>query len=378
MKEKIRILHFPISNNKGGITSYALTNWKYIDRSKFHFDFATMSKKIDYLDVIEPDSCVHFISSYHEDDSKRFEEQFETIFSEGNYDIVHLHTTFWKSFEVERIARQHGVKVVIHAHTTDIKKSELSSYEDEKQKHYELQGLLDEQTADAFLACSSKAANFLYGSRIPNDRVQIIKNAIELERFRFNLEKREKTRAELGLAEDEIVLGSVGRLDYPKNHEFLIEVTSRLLSHSDKYRLLIIGDGKRRDNYLEMIDRLGLQDYVQIIGFQRDIERYYSAMDFFLQPSFYEGFPITAVEALANNLLCVESDTISDEICLTDKIVRVPLRGEDWGEYILGTNTNSNDRYEEWPEQLEEYDIKRQIRVLEKIYESVANNRRIE
>ena len=85
MKEKIRVLHFPISNNKGGITSYTMTNWNYIDRNRFHFDFATMSRKIDFTDVIEPYSRIHYINSYHEDDRKGFEEQFKTIFLEKSF-----------------------------------------------------------------------------------------------------------------------------------------------------------------------------------------------------------------------------------------------------------------------------------------------------
>ena len=49
---KIKILQFPIANSNGGITHYALNNWKFMDKDCFHCDFATMSKKIDFENEI--------------------------------------------------------------------------------------------------------------------------------------------------------------------------------------------------------------------------------------------------------------------------------------------------------------------------------------
>ena len=48
MDKKIKVLQFPIAASKGGITQYVLANWKYIDKSRFQFDFATMSKELDF------------------------------------------------------------------------------------------------------------------------------------------------------------------------------------------------------------------------------------------------------------------------------------------------------------------------------------------
>ena len=63
--KKIKVLQFPISNSKGGITQYVLQNWKYIDKSKFQFDFATMSKSLDFADeLLSTGSKIFYISCY--------------------------------------------------------------------------------------------------------------------------------------------------------------------------------------------------------------------------------------------------------------------------------------------------------------------------
>lgn len=114
---KIKILQFPIANSKGGITQYILQNWKFIDKAKFEFDFATMSKSLDFENELKKTgSKIYYISCYAEDNKEKFVREFTEILSNGNYDIVHLHTKQWKSFLVERIAKEAGIKKLLFMH----------------------------------------------------------------------------------------------------------------------------------------------------------------------------------------------------------------------------------------------------------------------
>ena len=71
--EKIKVLHFPIRNTNGGITRSAMKYWRFIDKSRFHFDFATCSKKLDFeQDILDMGCKVHYISSYAEQDPESF------------------------------------------------------------------------------------------------------------------------------------------------------------------------------------------------------------------------------------------------------------------------------------------------------------------
>ena len=71
--KRIRVLQFPVANSKGGITQYILQNWKFIDKSKFQFDFATMSKSLDFAGDLEKEGCrIHYIPCYAEQDEEKF------------------------------------------------------------------------------------------------------------------------------------------------------------------------------------------------------------------------------------------------------------------------------------------------------------------
>ena len=77
---KIKILQFPIANSKGGITNYILQNWKYIDKTKFRFDFATMSHSLDFAEELEEQGCkIYHISCYAEDNIEKFVHEFRNI-----------------------------------------------------------------------------------------------------------------------------------------------------------------------------------------------------------------------------------------------------------------------------------------------------------
>ena len=119
---KMKILQFPIAASKGGITQYIIRNWEYIDKNSFLFDFATMSKSLDFEDDLKKQGCsIYHIPVYAEEDQKGFDEAFMGILKRGRYDAVHLHTKQWKSFRVEELAREAGVrKIIVHAHSTGV------------------------------------------------------------------------------------------------------------------------------------------------------------------------------------------------------------------------------------------------------------------
>lgn len=370
----INILQFPITNKQGGITNYVLTNWRYIDRTRFHFDFATMSKSLDYADSLLEDSSIYYIDHYAEDNHSSFTEQFDRILRDGQYDIVHLHTSFWKSFDLEKSAKKNGVKVIIHAHNTAVRKDSDESYHNAIEIHNKLRDEIDRNLADAFLACSKNAAEFLYGGKVCKADVKIMRNAIELDRFCFDSIVREKQRKCLGYTEDDIVLGCVGRLEWQKNQEFLIELISLLVKKNRYYKLLFVGDGNRDQYYRKLANDNCVCEYVKFIGFRSDVDEIYNAIDIFVQPSRYEGFPITAIEAQANGVFCIESDTITDEICLSDRIIRLPLDSGIWSDYIRKMPEECFQRAHTRDIKLSDYDIKEQIKILEDVYDSVADH----
>lgn len=374
--DKIRVLQFPVANSKGGITQYALQNWKFIDKSRFQFDFATMSKSLDFADELEKEGCkIHYISCYAEDDRERFIDEFTRVLSEGNYDIVHLHTKQWKSFLVEQIAKKVGVrKIIVHAHSTNIEILDKKKRENEIQLHSQILEQLTENIATDFWTCSWKAAEFIFGDKIPRQEIKLMNNAIELSRYAYNPQIRKAYRKKLGITDEEYVIGNVGRFVYSKNQEFLLKIFAKICGNGviekNKYKLLLVGSGEREQEYKNIVCGNGLEDRVIFTGYRTDVSELLQVMDIFCLPSRFEGLPISLIEAQAAGLYCIVSQNVTEEVQITKTIIRLPLNAYEWIQQILTYQLpNEKDRYEAQKKVKEAgYDIWQQIKIIEKSY----------
>lgn len=372
---KLKILQFPIANSKGGITQYVLQNWRFIDQSRFQFDFATMSRSLDFSNELEKEGCrIHYISCYAEDDKEQFVNEFRKVLIEGHYDVVHLHTKQWKSFLVEQIAKEAGVKkIIVHAHSTGIDTLEEEKRQKEVRLHSSVLEQLTKDIATDFWACSWNAVAFLFGNKIPKQDIRIMKNAIELSKYAYNPLVRENYRKKFGIADNECVIGSVGRFVYPKNQEFLIKVFSRICSDKEcsslKYRLLLVGSGEREEEYKRLVREHDIEENVIFAGHRTDVPQLLQAMDIFCLSSRFEGLPISLVEAQMSGLQCIASDIVTKEVNITGNVYYRQLNEEDWTDTILQITEGTEKRHSMY-EKLNEngYNIEIQIKVLETEY----------
>jgi glycosyltransferase involved in cell wall biosynthesis len=95
------------------------------------------------------------------------------------------------------------------------------------------------------------------------------------------------------------LIGSIGRLAYPKNYEFLIGVFPKILEIKQNAVLIIIGGGPEKQKYQELIDKSGLGSSIFLAGAINDAFRYLKSFDLFVLPSIYEGLSLTLIETLA-------------------------------------------------------------------------------
>ncbi len=373
--KKIKVLQFPIANSKGGITQYVLQNWKFVDKSKFHFDFATMSKTLDFADRLEQEGCkIYYISCYAENNKEKFVNEFKKILSEEKYDIVHLHTKQWKSFLVEEIAKEADVrKIIVHAHSTGIGIKDEQKREEELQLHKYVLEKLKEDIATDYWACSWKAADFIFGNKIPKQKIKIMNNAIDLSRYVYNLQTRIKYRRKYQIDDNECVIGNVGRFVYEKNQEFLIKVFEKLdkmtKENEKKYKLLLVGSGEREKEYKEIVSKTGLENKVIFAGQRSDVAELLQMMDIFCLPSRFEGLPISIVEAQASGLPCIISNSVTQEAVITKNITLLPLDVDLWIEKIWEYSVIEYRGEDKGMQLLREgYDIRNQIKQIEAEY----------
>jgi polysaccharide biosynthesis protein PslH len=216
-------------------------------------------------------------------------------------DLVHAHD-YKSNFLALALRRALGVKILSTAHgwTGDSRRERLVYYP------------LDRWFLRRFpevIAVSSEIADRLRRSGVSSDRITVLPNGVDAERFRFQPALRESIRRQLGIAPDDFVLGSVGRLARQKRFDLLLEAFAQLLPERPQLRLLIAGEGSQR---AELQARLqaghtamrpgpcrGLAERVTLLGNRSDIIPIYHAFDGFVQSSDYEGTPNVILEAMA-------------------------------------------------------------------------------
>ena len=362
---KIHVLQFSITNSGGGVTQYVLNNWRYIDHSIFQFDFVTFSPYLDFEEQLLAEGCqVFHVKNRAEDNLDEFKKEIRSILKNG-YDVIHLHTSFWKSLHMEELAKEAQIpRVIIHAHNSGV-------FDDDKREekarcHELIKSQINTNIATDFWACSWKAAEFLYGKQIPKDKIKIMNNAIDLDSFKYDEVTRNRYRAELGL-ENCFVIGHVGRFSYQKNHKFLIDVFNKVSKERKDARLMLIGKGPLESEIEKQVRSYGIADKVLFLGKRNDVNALYNAMDVFCFPSHFEGLGMVLIEAQANGLCCLGSNNIPEEAIIHNCMQLLPLEIKQWRDK-LKTNGGWQRKDVETLLRQKGYDIKYQIRILQKAY----------
>ena len=268
----------------GGVESVVMNYYRNIDKEKiqFHFLCDEDSTDIPYQEIEKLGGKVIIIPPYQ----KLFEYQKELyrIFKENNYKIVHSHINALSVFPL-RIAKKAKIPVrIAHSHTTSNKK------EWKRNLIKNILRPLSKLYANNYFACTEYAGKWLFGKKVVERKeLNVINNAIDLKKFELNENTREDLRKELGIKEDTLIIGHVGRFMKQKNHEFLIDVFNELIKKNENSILMLIGQGPLLNDMKQKVRDLNIEDKVKFIGQVTNVEKYYNIMDVFLFPSIYEG-----------------------------------------------------------------------------------------
>ncbi|MBI5597088.1 MAG: glycosyltransferase [Elusimicrobia bacterium] len=133
------------------------------------------------------------------------------------------------------------------------------------------------------------------------DKVITIRNGSDLAGWPVSKADRVRVRRELGVADNEVLIGTVGRLDEQKGQLYLLEAVAQLRA-AHPVRCAIIGEGPMRGLLGERMRQLGLEGFVHLVGEQKEVPCWLSAFDIFCLPSLWEGIPNALLEAMAMGL----------------------------------------------------------------------------
>lgn len=322
----------------GGTESFAMNYYKHMDHSLVQFDFfvESESKIIDENIIESMGGKVVIIPSYSH--VGKYIKTLIKLFKEGKYDIVHSNMNALSVFTLFA-AKRAGVKVrIAHSHSTTNKREKIRNFVKNILRHF------SKLYATHYFACSELAGRWLFGDKtFDKGEVTVINNAIELEKYKFNEEIRDGLRAEYDLTYN-FVIGHIGRFMSQKNHTFLVDIFSEVVKRRPDAKLLLIGDGPLFDEIVNKVRMLHLEDKVIFTGVKQNAYAFYNAMDVFLLPSLYEGLPVVGVEAQANGLPLVISDTITRDLNIAGGVEYLPLErpASYWADHIINLNTKTD------------------------------------
>ncbi len=343
MRSPIRVLHVLGSLGHGGAESRIMELYAQIDTNRVQFDFAVhcdpqadsqvplwQQRKPEYFDeqVRARGGKIYVLPRFRKNTAGRYRKAWRRLLAEhGNtWQVIQGHMTSTAAIYLP-LAKKAGIPITIaHARSAGTDPG--------------MKGLLTRmlrlplrrtKSCDYAFACSAKAGEAVYGRRrIQAGTVQIIPNAINIARYRFDLQKRAAYRQQLGVT-DAFVIGHVGRFHYAKNHAFLLAVFKEVCRQNPQKhpKLLLVGAGGALEKETrKLVQELSLTKDVIFAGEQEEVAPFYAAMDFFLFPSRYEGLPGCVVEAQAAGLPCLLSDTITKEVACTPLVSYQSLQRE--------------------------------------------------
>ncbi len=364
----IRILHVvPSLNINAGMMSVIMNYYRNIDRNRIQFDFWYVEEmnETHQAEITQLGGKTFFMPyrTFKPSDQKAIGRFFQE--HKGEYNAVHCHP-IWSSFVVARGAKHSGIKHVIqHVHST--KYSEKAS--SEKRNRFLMKFV--SWFATDFVACNQEA-KYLFGEQLAESgRVVIVPNAIDVEKYKYDEDERNRIREEFAISEGTFIVGTIGRLSVEKNQLFIIDVFYELLKIHPDSKLIIVGDGKMKEAIEQRLVDLKLQSKVILTGKRRDVQALLSAFDIFLMPSLFEGTPVSALEARSSGLPCLMSDTITKSVNMS-KMDYFPLNSAavKWAEEAINLSDQwkASDRHDYFEVKSYGFDIKTEAQNLQDYY----------
>jgi glycosyltransferase involved in cell wall biosynthesis len=133
-------------------------------------------------------------------------------------------------------------------------------------------------------------------------KISVIELGLDLEKFTNVYRLKTVFRKELGVDEKKVLAGIVGRLVPVKNHRLLLNAVALLKKEDPDLDIgfIIIGDGELRGELKAQATNLGIDDWIQFVGWRGDMPTVYADLDIVLLTSLNEGTPLSLIEAMAS------------------------------------------------------------------------------
>ena len=321
----IRVVHVLGDLSVGGVESFIMSVYRRIDRDKIQFDFLVHNLENDaYREEIEELGGRIFILDRlnFKNPLKYIRDLDKILENHKEISILHCHFRGTEAIILKE-AKKYGLMTISHNHGAQ----NYSKFKSLIRRIFKKDVL---KYSDIKLACSDKAGTDFYG----RESYKKINNGIDLEKYEFDEGVRQKTRRELKL-EENYVLINVGSLSDIKNQDFLICLMPDLLEKTPDIRLLLVGDGPLKSELDNLCEDLKVKDHVIFLGNSDRVDELLMAADVFLFPSKREGLGISAIEAQASGLVSLLSTNVPRDAGISELARFIALDEDKWIDEIL-------------------------------------------
>lgn len=291
----IRVLNIVDTINSGGVERRRLSMAKLLDKSKFE------------LKII----CTNAVGEFPDEFKKLNVELFEigdlkSIFDYKQHkkviqiiDTFKPHIIHGAVFEGVTLAAINGfykrVPIIIIEETSDPQNRRWRG---------NLLMKFFAALSDKVIGVSPASTNYLIQKlRINPKKVVLINNGVALPKY-SDEESKKQLKKQLNIKDDEIVIGSIGRMDSDATKRFsdLIKAIAILNKNEISVKLVLVGDGREKANYEQLVKELSLENNVIFTGYQNDVNSFYSIFDIFSLVSSHESFGLVLVEAMLHKI----------------------------------------------------------------------------
>lgn len=328
-KKAIRVLHIIRHMNIGGAETLIMNLYRKIDRNILQFDFLVYGKGFFDSEIEKLGGKIYYMDYITDVGQIEYKKQLKSFFeNHKEYQIIHSHIDQVTGIILEVANRCNVRNRIAHSHNTKNTNNILGKI----YKKY-LQNKIN-KNATVLMACGEEAAKWLFKEKA-NEAI-IVPNGIDLKRYQYRESIREQVRAELNIDKNTIVCGHIGRFSKQKNHEFLLRIFKEYQKINSDTKLILVGDGPLRNKIEKQIKSEKMEKSIMLLGKRADSENLYQAFDLLLFPSLFEGMSLVTLEAQAEGLPILCSDTIDKKTDITKTIKFMSLRKspKQWAEEI--------------------------------------------
>ncbi len=373
MDNKIRrVAIVGMTENRGGIEAVIMNIYKNIDRTKTQFDFLLpydMGTMAYEDEVLHMGGRIFRIIVPQKESFIKSRKCFIDYFKENpEVKAIHLNCNFPYALPLVMAKKAKVLIRIIHAHNSSMLFGFDKGIKGLIKKLRNIIVYRQIKTApNVYLSCSDLAAE----STFKSNKYDWIKNGIEIDKFQYDESVRKEIRTKYGINESEKLIGVVGKICAVKNPLYTLEIFNEYLKINPDSKLVYVGDGDLRDNVSTKIKEYGIEDKVIFTGMISDAHKWYQALDLFLLPSLFEGFPVVLVESQTAGLPSLVSDTITKQVKLTDLIEYKSnkLLATEWAIEIDKMFIDLKDRIKYKEEMIKErFDVKSMAEDVEKYY----------